>query len=208
MKRIVLFIALGFCANSLVAQDMTPMQNVAEFTTILKKQSAETKTIKADFTEEKHMAVLKEPQKSTGVFYYKKADMLRWEKTKPNPYVFLSANNKVKIKDSGKEKDVSSFNQVIGRIKDLMLTLVNGEFEGNKMFAPTYFENATSYIVKLQPKSKKMANMFDYIQLTFSKKSLLLDEMAFFEKSGDKNKMKFYNQKVNENLDDQLFLNF
>lgn len=187
---------------------MSRMQNVAEFTAILKKQSAETKTIKADFTEEKHMAVLKEPQKSTGVFYYKKADMLRWEKIKPNPYVFLSANNKVKIKDSGKEKDVSSFNQVIGRIKDLMLTLVNGEFEGNKMFAPAYFENATSYIIKLKPKSKKMANMFDYIQLTFSKKSLLLDEMAFFEKSGDKNKMKFYNQKVNENLDDQLFLNF
>ncbi|HRV53559.1 MAG TPA: outer membrane lipoprotein carrier protein LolA [Bacteroidia bacterium] len=190
------------------AQNPEPLADSKDFILRLKEQSQQNKTIKADFTEERYMSVLKEPQKSSGIFYYKKDNMLRWEKTAPSSYIFISADNKVKVRESDKVKDVSSVNQVISRIKDLMLTLVNGNFNDSKQFEPSYFQTAQSYIVKLKPRNKRMSNSFEYIQLSFNKKNMLLDELSFFEKSGDKNVMKFSNQRVNIPLADTLFTNF
>ena len=39
-------------------------------------------------------------------------------------------------------------------------------------------------------------------------KDLYLKELAFYEKSGDKSIMRFYNDAVNENLDDRIFIDF
>jgi len=194
--------------TAVAAQNPEPLTDSKDFILRLKEQSQQNKTIKADFTEERYMSVLKEPQKSSGIFYYKKDNMLRWEKTAPSSYIFISADNKVKVRESDKVKDVSSVNQVISRIKDLMLTLVNGNFNDSKQFEPSYFQTAQSYIVKLKPRNKRMSNSFEYIQLSFNKKNMLLDELSFFEKSGDKNVMKFSNQRVNIPLADTLFTNF
>lgn len=203
-----LFWLMLLITSAVAAQNPEPLTDSKDFISRLKEQSQQNKTIKADFTEERYMSVLKEPQKSNGIFYYKKDNMLRWEKTAPSSYIFISADNKVKVCESDKVKDVSSVNQVIGRIKDLMLTLVNGNFNDSKQFEPSYFQTAQSYIVKLKPKNKRMSNSFEYIQLSFNKKNMLLDELSFFEKSGDKNVMKFSNQRVNIPLADTLFTNF
>lgn len=203
-----LFWLMLLVTSAVAAQNPEPLTDSKDFISRLKEQSQQNKTIKADFTEERYMSVLKEPQKSNGIFYYKKDNMLRWEKTAPSSYIFISANNKVKVRESDKVKDVSSVNQVISRIKDLMLTLVNGNFNDSKQFEPSYFQTAQSYIVKLKPKNKRMSNSFEYIQLSFNKKNMLLDELSFFEKSGDKNVMKFSNQRVNIPLADTLFTNF
>ncbi|KXK47595.1 MAG: outer membrane lipoprotein carrier protein LolA [Bacteroidetes bacterium OLB10] len=203
-----LFWIMLLITTAVAAQNPEPLTDSKDFILRLKEQSQQNKTIKADFTEERYMSVLKEPQKSSGIFYYKKDNMLRWEKTAPSSYIFISADNKVKVRESDKVKDVSSVNQVIGRIKDLMLTLVNGNFNDSKQFEPSYFQTAQSYIVKLKPRNKRMSNSFEYIQLSFNKKNMLLDELSFFEKSGDKNVMKFSNQRVNIPLADTLFTNF
>ena len=192
----------------LVKAQLEPLNNPAELTEKLKQASISNISIKADFTEQRFMSALKEPQTSYGIFYYKKENKLRWEKTKPSSYVFISENNKVRVKENNHEKDVSSYNQVVGRIKDLMLTLVNGDFSNGKQFDPQYFQTKTEYIVKLKPRNKRMSNAFDYIQLSFNKKNLLLEELAFYEKSGDRNIMKFSNQMVNQELNDSLFKNF
>ncbi len=203
-----LFWIMLLITTAVSAQNPEPLADSKDFILRLKEQSQQNKTIKADFTEERYMSVLKELQKSSGIFYYKKDNMLRWEKTAPSSYIFISADNKVKVRESDKVKDVSSVNQVISRIKDLMLTLVNGNFNDSKQFEPSYFQTAQSYIVKLKPRNKRMSNSFEYIQLSFNKKNMLLDELSFFEKSGDKNVMKFSNQRVNIPLADTLFTNF
>ncbi len=192
----------------LVKAQLEPLNNPAELTEKLKQASISNISIKADFIEQRFMSALKEPQTSYGIFYYKKENKLRWEKTKPSSYVFISENNKVRVNKNNHEKDVSSYNQVVGRIKDLMLTLVNGDFSNGKQFDPQYFQTKTEYIVKLKPRNKRMSNAFDYIQLSFNKKNLLLEELAFYEKSGDRNIMKFSNQMVNQELNDSLFKNF
>jgi len=206
--NIFLLSLIFYGMNSLHGQDLQPIGDVSEFLQKLKQTSVSTQSIKADFTEENFFSYLKEPHKSTGIFYYKKENKLRWEKIKPTSYIFLVNGNNVKIKENEKEKDVSSFNEAIWKIKELMLTLVNGEFQNNKAFTPLYFQNDEIYFIKLIPKNKKLASIFESIQLTFSKETMRLKELAFYEKSGDKSIMKFSNDVINENLSDQLFTNF
>ncbi len=204
---LIICILAGFFRPAF-GQEGQPMADPTDFFNKLRQISSTTKTIKADFTEEKFLSYLKEPAKSTGVFYYKKEKKLRWEKLKPTPYIFLVNGDKAKIKDNNKEKDISSFNEAVGRIKDLIMILVNGEFQDNKLFRPVCYKNDKTYMVKLYPKNRRLAKIFDNIQLTFSMETLRLKEMDFFEKSGDKSTMKFYNDVINVNLEDQLFTNF
>ncbi len=206
--RLTIALILFIWIPVLVNAQQEPLNNPEEFTEKLKQASISNNSIKADFVEQRFMSALKEPQTSFGIFYYKKENKLRWEKTKPTSYVFISENNKVRVKENNHEKDVSSYNQVVGRIKDLMLTLVNGDFSNGKQFDPQYFQTKSEYIVKLKPRNKRMSNAFDYIQLSFNKKNLLLEELTFYEKSGDRNIMKFSNQMVNTELSDSLFKNF
>lgn len=207
-KCSILIYLFSISMFALKAQEVKPMDDANEFLSKLKQTSLTTNSIKADFTEEKFLSYLKEPQKSSGIFYYKKENKMRWEKINPIQYVFLVNGNSVKIKENEKEKDISSFNQVIGKIKEMMITLVNGSFNSDKAYTPVYFFSENIYVVKLIPKNKRLASIFDNIQLTFSKKTMRLKELAFYEKSGDKSIMKFFNDTVNEELDDKLFTNF
>ena len=206
-KYIIFTIAI-FNAQITFSQNYLPLENASGFIKKLKETSLTTQTIKADFTEYKFVSYLKEPAKSVGIFYYKKDNKMRWEKTKPTSYIFLVSGNKVLLKENDKQKDVSSFNVMIGKIKDLMITLINGDISDNNTFTPSYFQNKDFYMVKLIPKNRKLALIFDHIQLVFSKETMRLNEMTLFEKSGDKSVMKFFNDRVNENLNDKLFTEF
>ena len=210
MKRHSIFVVLvlSFIVHAVYAQEMTPLQKSDGFTIKLKEVSQQTTSIISDFTEEKYASYLKEPQKSSGKFYYKKKNKLRWEKITPVKYVFIANEDKIKIQDNGKDVNVSSANQVVGKIKDLMLTLVNGDFNSTKLFASSYFETTDSYYVKLIPKNKKLSSLYDHIMLCFAKDSFLLRSLAFYEKSGDKNTMTFSNSKTNQSINDTVFTNF
>ena len=210
MKRhsIFLILVLHFIVRAVCAQEMTPLKSPDGFTTKLKEVSQQTTSIISDFTEEKNASYLKEPQKSSGIFYYKKKNKLRWEKVNPVKYIFIANEDKVKIQDNGKEVNVSSANQVVGKIKDLMLTLVNGDFNSTKLFASSYFETADSYYVKLLPKNKKLSSLYDHIMLCFAKETFLLRSLTFYEKSGDKSSMIFSNSKTNQPINDTVFTSF
>ena len=69
MNKKYFYLLVFILSASLVnAQEMKPLVNPAEFFNKLKSVSTTTKSIKADFTEEKNLSYLKEPQKSSGIF--------------------------------------------------------------------------------------------------------------------------------------------
>ncbi len=205
-----IFYLLFFILNALFAnaQEMKTLSNSAEFFKKLKTVSSTTTSIKADFMDEKNLSYLKEPQKSAGLFYYKKDDKIRWEQKQPFEYIILINDDKIKIKENGKEKDVTAAKRMVNKIKELLLMLVNGSYLDSKTFTTSYFENKNEYIVMLVPKQKKMKKFFDKIQMSFAKESLHLNELKFFEHSGDKSTMKFFKQTFNEEINDEVFSKF
>jgi outer membrane lipoprotein-sorting protein len=209
MIRIRLDIALLACliSTSVFAQSFKPVENPDKVLAGLRKTSQGTSSIQASFSEEKHLAVLKEAEHSSGTFYYKQKDKMRWEQRTPSSYVILINGDKLRVQEAGKEKSVGQAGKMAAQIKELMIGLVNGDFQQNKAFNLTCLENDEYYSVVLTPVSKRLKNIYSKINLNFSKSSFRLKELTFFEKGGDKSIMKFQNEKFNQPVNDTIFLN-
>lgn len=196
---LILFTVNSFC------QERTKLEDPSTFKTKLLKQSKETKTIIADFTQEKHVSFMKEPQISSGKFYYEQHGKMRWEQKTPAEYVLLINEGEVRIKDAGKEKNIKGANKMMGKINKLMLGLINGEIFESTDFTSTYFTESNNYVIELTPKSKRLQSIFKTIELSFSNKTLRLKTLTFFEKSGDKSVMKFFNDNFNLSIKQSIF---
>lgn len=207
MKKYNLLLLFLFCGAGLFAQEFKPAANPEKVLADLRKSSQATNSIQADFKEEKFLSFLKEPEKSTGVFYFKKDDKMRWEQQTPFKYIILINGDKLRVIDGGKEKNVGAAGKMAGQIKQVMLGLVNGDFQQTKTFTQVCMENADSYLVQLTPTNKRMRNVYAKINLIFPKHTLRLKELTFFEKNGDKSIMKFQNEKVNQAIPETVFVN-
>jgi len=189
------------------SQTFKPVSDPAKVLAELKKSSTAANSIQADFKEEKFLAALKDPEKSSGIFYYKKNDKMRWEQQQPFKYVILINGNKLRVQDAGKEKNVGSAGRMAGQIKELMIGLVNGDFQDNKAFKQSFAESADLYQVTLLPVSKRLKNVYSKITLVFPKSTMRLKELTFFEKGGDKSIMHFQNEKINQPIAAGIFVN-
>lgn len=201
----ILLSILVLFSISVFGQNKTPLKNPIELKEKLIKQSKETKSIVSDFRQEKQVSFMKEPQISIGKFYYQHHDKMRWEQQSPYNYVLLINEGKVRIKDNGKEKDIKGANKMMGKINTLMLGLINGEIFDNKSFTAHYFSETDFYIVEFTPKNKRLKSIFNTIELSFSKKTTRLKTLTFYEKSGDKSVMKFFNDKFNTTIKQSIF---
>lgn len=207
MKSIKIFIAVAvFMGASLVrAQPFKPAANPEKVLAELRKTSQATSSIQASFTEEKYLAVLKEPEKSSGLFYYQQKDKMRWEQRTPSKYIILINGDKLRIQEGGKEKNVGQAGRMAAQIKELMIGLVNGDFQQNKGFSSAVLEDNDHYQIVLTPVNRRLKNVYSKIAMNFSKSSLRLKELSFFEKGGDKSLMKFQQEKFNQPIAANLF---
>jgi outer membrane lipoprotein-sorting protein len=187
-------------------QNFKPVSDPDKVRAALKNASEAANSIQADFQEEKFLAVLKEPQKSSGVFYYQKNDKMRWEQRSPVKYVILINGDRLRIQEAGKEKNVGQAGRMAAQIKELMMGLVNGDFQDNKAFKQTLSENSLQYQVTLIPVNRRLKNIYSKIDLVFGKSTLRLIELTFYQKDGDKSVMKFSNEKINQSIPESLFL--
>ncbi len=204
---------LLFCLGAFVfclqgrGQSFKPVANPAKVLAELKTASQSTTSIQADFKEEKYLAALKNPEQSSGTFYYKKSDKMRWEQQKPLKYVILINGEKLRVQEAGKEKNVAAAGRMASQMKELMMGLVNGDFQQSKAFSQVYNESADQYQVVLTPVNNRLKRIYSGIRLVFSKSSLRLKELTFLEKTGDKSTMTFSNERINQPIPDSVFSN-
>lgn len=197
--------AILVAAHGSQAQSFKPVANPEKVLAELRKTSQATTSIQASFTEEKYLAVLKEPEKSSGLFYYQQKDKMRWEQRTPSKYIILINGDKLRVQEGNKEKNVGQAGRMAAQIKELMIGLVNGDFQQNKGFSSAVLEDGDQYQIVLTPVNRRLKNIYSKIAMNFSKSSLRLKELSFFEKGGDKSMMKFHQEKFNQPIAETLF---
>lgn len=193
---------------SLNGQDFKKVANPEAVYRQLSEASEQVRSIQADFKEERWVSYLKEPQHSSGMFYYLKKDKLRWEQVIPSSYIILINENELKVSEKGTEKNMQSAKRVAMGIRDLMLTMVNGDFQQAKGFTKECLQTTDSYVIVLKPTDKRLRQLYESIQLQFSKNTLTLKQLTFFGKGGDRQIMTFLNEKLNSPVDRTLFVTF
>lgn len=205
------FVLAGACFFSghlCLAQDFREVRQPESVFAELKRSSEKVSSIKADFNEVRHVSYLKDPQKSSGQFFYEKKDKMRWEQNKPSSYIILIEGNSLKVSEQGKEKNVKAAGGMVSLMREMLLMMVNGDFQANKGFEKGLFQNPSSYLVVLNPVDRKLKQRYDKLELLFSKDRLLLTQLTFFEKGGDKQVMTFSNERINGQIAPSLFKQF
>jgi outer membrane lipoprotein-sorting protein len=175
------------------------MPDINKFKSGLNEKNKTINTIECDFVQEKNMAILSERIISKGHFYFKKANMLRWEYTEPYSYLIILNNNKVLVKDENKKSkyDLSS-NNMFKEINNILLGSVQGELlKDETNYKPAYFENDKYYLIQLSPLTKMMKEYLKTIYIYFDKKDFSVISMKMVEPSDDFTLINFTSKKIN-----------
>lgn len=174
----------------------------------LKERSEKVNTIQADFTEIRHVSYLKAPQKSSGKFYFEKKDRMRWEQIDPGQYVIMIDGSSLRVSEGGKEKNIRSASHMTGMIRDMLLMIVRGDYQSGREFEKELLQNADGYRIVMTPVEKRLKQRYDRLEMQFSKSTMGLEELTFFEKGGDRQVLTFRNEKINTPFDPSLFTQF
>jgi outer membrane lipoprotein-sorting protein len=210
MQKQILTIAAVFIfwAGSLSAQ--TGFKTTENPTVLLEKLaevSKNTKSIKSDFVQYKHLSILENDIESRGVFIFAKPDKVRWEYSSPYPYLILMNGNEMTIKEGGKvQKFDTESNRIFKEINDLMVALLSGDILNNEEFDITIKENERQILAEMHPKKSELKQMLETVEMYFDKSNYEVSEIRMPEKSGDYTRILFKNRQSNVAVPNSKFL--
>ncbi len=203
---LVFFISLGY-ASWIAAAETNPDQKSKVFTLIATGASA-VQTLSSDFSQERHLSMLKEPLISTGKFAYEKPDRLYWEIEKPSPLGFLLQGDKGKRwSGNAKVTEPLEINQepMIRAIVEQVFAWTRADFPWlEKRYRISLMEE-TSHSLKLIPLSFQEKKFLTHITITFSEDWTRVRSVELHEKGGDFTRLRFFNTLLNPSLPKDLF---
>jgi len=167
----------------------------------ISSESKNLQTISSDFTQERHLAVLKDPLLSSGRFGYKKPDSLYWEITKPVPSGFAIIGGKA-IRWMNNQRHSQSFDlekePVINMIVEQIFAWTRADFPWLEKRYTITVSDETPNELRLVPLSSQEKKHISHLMVRFSKNWSQLDSVEIHEKGGDFTRIIFVNTIVNQ----------
>lgn len=190
------------------AQSHTRQADTKAFENGLRQAGQNTQTLTGDFVQTKHIDVLSETIESAGKLYYKSQNLLRWEYTRPFVYLIVINNGKLTIKDEGSKNSFDlSNNKTFNKINELITKSLKGDAMLNH---PDYkhelWEDNKEYLLKLFPQDKKTREFMQHIEIYFNKSDYQVRRVKMVETSGDYTDLVFKNRKINEPINERVFV--
>lgn len=208
MRKVTLFtflLATGFISRAQYA-GYSAVADLVKFKTAFSAATQKTNSIKADFVQDKNLAMLSEKITSKGNFWFKKDSRVRMEYNQPFKYLMILNKDKVFVKDGQKESKVSTkSNKMFQQINKIMIDCMQGSMLANTDFKTRVFENKNNALVELTPVTKGMKELFKSINVVVDKKDFSVTSIEMQELSGDNTIMRFTNKELNASIPDTLF---
>lgn len=169
---------------------------------VIRKVSAQqksTRTLTADFSQEKAHALLAKSEKSSGTFVYSAPNKVLWSYDDPRPvtmlisegflttyYPTLKKAERMEVKRF--EDRIFKYLGAAGAIDEL------GKYFNFRFVDP---KNEPFYRLDLQPKTKTLAKQVRQIRIWIDKSSYLTSKFEYVEGNGNSTRYEFSNIKVN-----------
>ena len=212
LSLLLVFFFLLCCATPGPAAEIKPEQkskeNKSKIFTLIAAGAATVQTLSSDFSQERHLSMLKEPLISTGKFAYEKPDRLYWEILKPSPLGFVVQGDKAK-RWSGDSKVTETLEidhePMIKAIIGQVSAWARADFTWlEKRYRITVMEE-TPYSLKLIPLSFQEKKFLDNLTIAFSEDWTYVRSVELHEKGGDVTRLRFINTLLNPSLPKDLF---
>jgi outer membrane lipoprotein-sorting protein len=171
-------------------------------------QQKNTKTIEADFRQEKVLALLAKPEISSGRFVFSKPDKVLWMYDAPKRVEMLISNGML----TTYYPDLNKAEQLeVKRYQDRIFKYMgaSGAIDDLAAFFDFTFTNTSDkpfYVLDLLPKSKGIAKRVQHIRIWIEKKTYLTSKFEYVEGDGDITRYEFTNIRVNQPVEASRFV--
>lgn len=208
MNSIIMFFLIPFLSIQLVAQNVLTSSEIDILKNEVKKTAKQTRTIKSDFKQYKHLSFLSNDIITYGKLAFKAPNLVKWEYIKPYKYSVVFKDNSLLINDDGKKSNVNiSSGELFLKMNELIVKSISGDMFDENEFDILYYKTEKSYLVKFITKNTKFKKFISSFELVFLFKSYEVKQVTMFEPSGDYTKIVFKNRIVNYPIKDELFTN-
>lgn len=209
LKRAVslaLFVALA--CSSAFAQSRSREPGTLEF--VMRKVSEKqkkTRTLQADFIQEREIALLSEPEVSTGTFVYSKPNNVLWKYDAPKPVTMLISKGVMTTYYPQLHKAETT---QVKRFEERIFKYMGASGaidELSRYFNFTFIETKGKpfYTLELAPKTKMIARRVRRIKIWIDRETYLTTKFEYVEGDGDLTRYEFRNVQFNENVPQSLF---
>lgn len=166
----------------------------------VQEQQKKTRTMQADFRQEKELALLAKPEVSTGTFVFSAPNNVLWTYNAPKRVQMVIANGTLTTYYPELAKaeriDVKKFEDRIFRYMG-----ASGAIDELARYFDFTFTDAKSkptYMLDLTPKNKAVAKRVRRIKLWIDKKTYVTSKVEYTEGDGDITRYEFTNLRINE----------
>lgn len=179
---------------------------VAIFLDALAKRASEVTTLSARFEQVKRMEMIKGELVSHGEFLYSKENKIAFMYEKPGKYSMIMNGSYMKmVTASGTSTMNLSANPVMKQMQELITAVFTGELKESANYDIVFSMAADKINASVKPKSARLQSVISIINIVFSKDSGDILEISVKEGSGGTTNYRFFDQTINQNIDNEIF---
>lgn len=204
---LLIFSMLLTFTKSFSQNEFSPSEK-EDFRKAVLENMEENTSLSGKFIQIQEMAYMQSEVESSGVFFYKKPNQLKWSYKKPYLFSLLFKNGNLTINNRGEKKSVAvSSNPLFKKLSKLIAHSINGELLGDKDFTASYLHDKGTVLVRLTPRKKDLKDVFSQVELYFDPETLLVKKTKLTQPEGDFTIIRFENVKLNTNIPNSTFIN-
>jgi outer membrane lipoprotein-sorting protein len=164
------------------------------------------RTLKADFTQKRHLKILEAPLISRGTLYYKAPDSLRWEYSSPLRSVMLKRGESINVYQFLEGAWKADSSQAI-EVRRVIFAEINrwlkGRFNEASGFTPSY-NSGPPVRITLIPR-EEFKRFLNRIELIFSERPGIIRAVEMIESQQARTRIEFTNLEINADLPAGVF---
>ena len=171
----------------------------------LKSTAGTVNSVRAEFIQEKHLAILAKPLISEGVFYYQAPRSLRWQYIRPVESVLLMHEGNIKRyvkRSTGFEEENNAGLEAMQVVLDQITQWMMGRFDESPMFN-AHLEEAGR--ITMTPKDEAFKAIIQRIEINLAKRPGVIEDVVIYEGQDAYTRMRFINTTLNGKIDDAVF---
>lgn len=172
----------------------------------LKESFRKIQSVKAEFLQERHLQILKEPLVSEGRFFYLASGSLRWEYLSPLRSVMLQKGDSVRLyhfSEGAWKQDMAQGVEARRMVLAEMSQWFQGRFEESKVFSHSYSPGPPGRIL-LTP-GEGINKFILGIEIVLADRPGVIDRVEITEPGSSSTRISFRNVEINASLDSRVF---
>ncbi|HYQ60299.1 MAG TPA: outer membrane lipoprotein carrier protein LolA [Desulfatiglandales bacterium] len=172
----------------------------------LKESFRKIQSVKAEFLQERHLQILKDPLVSEGRFFYLASGSLRWEYLSPLRSVMLQKGDSVRLyhfSEGAWKQDMAQGVEARRMVLAEMSQWFQGRFEESRVFKHSYSQSPPGRIL-LTP-GEGINKFILGIEIVLADRPGVIDRVEITEPGGSSTRIVFKNVEINASLDSKVF---